>query len=418
MSVPAFYRETLAGVETAWHDLRFFFDRRSMTDHTSFARIHGLDTLRALAIVLVVLHHYVLFVSHASTFGWVGDIGWVGVDLFFALSGYLIGNQIFAAMRSAQGLSLGNFYGRRLLRTLPNYYFVLALYFLSPAWRNGLQLPPLWEFLTFTQNVNLQPGTAFSHAWSLCIEEQFYLLLPACALAIALCGSRRSSLRLAWAAIAAVFVAGMLVRGVLWRELVDGQAQALSHYYKYIYYSTFCRFDELLAGVALALLKNYHARLWRRLTAHANLALGAGSAVTATACALFLSDRYSFAMTVFGYPLLALGFALLILAALGASSPGQASLLGRVRIPGAQQLAAWAYALYLTHKQVCILAGASLAARGYGPDSLVTISVSLALSVLSGWLLYRLVEMPFMALRAHYLPTLPALPTVLSAQPR
>ena len=309
MSVPAFYRETLAGVETTWHDLRFFFDRRSMTDQSSPTRIHGLDTLRALAIVLVVLHHYVLFVSHASTFGWVGDIGWVGVDLFFALSGYLIGNQIFAAMRSAQGLSLGNFYGRRLLRTLPNYYFVLALYFLLPAWRNGLQLPPLWEFLTFTQNVNLQPGTAFSHAWSLCIEEQFYLLLPACALAIALCGSRRNSLRLAWAAIAAAFAIGMLVRGVLWRELVDGQAQALSHYYKYIYYSTFCRFDELVAGVALALLKNYHQDAWRRITAHGNAALAAGVAVCAVAFWMFLADRQGFAVTIAGCPLLALGFA-------------------------------------------------------------------------------------------------------------
>ena len=62
-------------------------------------RIHGLDTLRALAVTLVVLHHYVLFVSGAPTFGWVGEIGWVGVDLFFALSGYLIGNQIFSGLR-------------------------------------------------------------------------------------------------------------------------------------------------------------------------------------------------------------------------------------------------------------------------------------------------------------------------------
>ena len=385
-----------------------------MTIHSAPARIHGLDTLRALAIVLVVLHHYVLFVSGADTFGWVGKIGWVGVDLFFALSGYLIGNQIFAAMRSPQGLSLGNFYGRRLLRTLPNYYCVLALYFLSPAWRDNRQLPPLWEFLTFTQNIYLAPGTAFSHAWSLCIEEQFYLLLPACALAIALCRSLRSALRLAWTAIAAAFVIGMLVRGVLWCELVDGRALALNHYYKYIYYSTFCRFDELLAGVALALLKNHHARLWRRLTAHGNLALGAGSAVTAIAIVLLLSNRYSFAMTVFGYPMLALGFALLILAALSKSAPGQASLLSRVRIPGAQQLALCSYALYLTHKQVCILAGASLAARGYGAGSLVTIGVSLALSVLSGWLLYRLVETPFMALRARCLRA----PAVLGAQPR
>ena len=72
-------------------------------------RIHGLDTLRALAVSLVVLHHYTLFVSDAPTFGWVGTMGWAGVDLFFALSGYLIGNQIFAALGSARGFGLARF---------------------------------------------------------------------------------------------------------------------------------------------------------------------------------------------------------------------------------------------------------------------------------------------------------------------
>jgi peptidoglycan/LPS O-acetylase OafA/YrhL len=386
------------------------FARRSMNVIQPTKRVHGLDTLRALAIGLVVLHHNVLFVASDDTFGWVGQIGWVGVDLFFALSGYLIGNQIFAAMRSPDGFSLGHFYGRRLLRTLPNYYAVLALYFLLPAFRGKLALPPLWEFLTFTQNINLNPGTAFSHAWSLCIEEQFYLLLPAAALAIA---ALRRSLRWAWIAIAATLAAGMLVRGVLWTELVDGSARPLNHYYKYIYYSTFCRFDELVAGVALALLKNYHSGLWRRITAHGNLALAAGIAVAAPTFALFLGNHFGFAMTVVGYPMLALGFSLLIVAALS-----ERSVLRTLRIPGAASLALWSYAIYLTHKQVCILLADPLAARGYGPESLVAIGVSMALSVLSGWILYRLVETPFMALRNRYLPSNLRVPVALTVQPR
>src|SRR6266705_1399997 len=136
---------------------------RAMNAIRPSPRVYGLDTLRACAIGLVVLHHYVLFVSHADTFGWLGEIGWTGVDPFFALSGYLIGNQIFAAMRSGQRFSLPHFYARRFLRTLPNYYVVLALYFLWPWFRNGAELPPLWRFLSFTQNINLNPGTAFSH---------------------------------------------------------------------------------------------------------------------------------------------------------------------------------------------------------------------------------------------------------------
>jgi peptidoglycan/LPS O-acetylase OafA/YrhL len=357
------------------------------------SRNHGLDTLRALAIVLVVLHHYVLFVSRADTFGWIGRIGWVGVDLFFALSGYLIGNQIFAALRSGKAFSLPRFYARRLLRTLPNFYVVLALYFLWPWFRNGADLLPLWKFLTFTQNINLTPGTAFSHAWSLCIEEQFYMLLPALALLAAM---RRLSLRWTWAMVALAFVAGMAVRYLVWNALV-GETR---DYYKYIYYSTFCRFDELVAGVALALLKNYHARLWRALTANGNLALAAGSAVTAITFWLFLDDRHGLPITVLGFPLLALGFALLILAALGENS-----VLRSVRIPGAGKLALWSYAIYLTHKQLGILARDPLENIGYGPESLVAIAVVMAASVVSGWVLYRCVETPFMALRERWVPT-------------
>lgn len=357
------------------------------------SRNHGLDTLRALAIVLVMLHHYVLFVSRADTFGWLGQIGWVGVDLFFALSGYLIGNQIFAALRSANTFSLPRFYARRLLRTLPNFYVVLALYYLWPWFSHGAPLLPLWKFLTFTQNINLQPGTAFSHAWSLCIEEQFYLLLPALAL---LAAALRLSLRWTWGMVALAFVAGMAVRYVVWNELVDGRMD----YYKYIYYSTFCRFDELVAGVALALLKNYHARLWRALTAHGNLALAAGSAVTALAFWLFLQDREALPVTVLGFPLLALGFALLILAALADNS-----LLRSARVPGAATLALWSYAIYLTHKQLGILAREPLEKMGYGPETLTAIALIMAASVASGAVLYRCVETPFMALRERWVPT-------------
>src|SRR6476620_5209236 len=138
----------------------------------------GLELLRALAITLLFLYHFQVFVSHAPTFGWLGNVGWTGVDLFFVLSGYLIGQQVFSGLARGQQLSVPAFYARRLLRTLPAFWVVLALYFLFPTVMGGKTPPPLWRFLSFTQNWNLQPGTAFSHAWSLCIEEQFYLVLP------------------------------------------------------------------------------------------------------------------------------------------------------------------------------------------------------------------------------------------------
>ncbi len=141
-------------------------------------RANGLDTLRAAAIALVFTYHYMVFVSREPTFGWLSTVGWVGVDLFFVLSSYLIANRIFSGIAKGWQLLLASFYARRALRTLPVFWVVLALYFIFPTVMGGKTPPPLWTFLTFTQNIPLQPGTAFSHAWSLCIEEQFYLLLP------------------------------------------------------------------------------------------------------------------------------------------------------------------------------------------------------------------------------------------------
>lgn len=367
---------------------------------STIGRNSGLDTLRALAILLVFASHYMNFVSGQPTFGWFGEIGWAGVDLFFALSGYLIGNQILGGIRKEQAgaerFSLARFYARRLLRTLPNFYFVLALYALWPAMRGSSELPPLWKFLTFTQNIDLRPGTAFSHAWSLCVEEQFYFLLPALALGIAML---RKSLVWAWLAVAGALLGGMLVRSHLWSGLGETELRGV-YYYTRIYYASWCRFDELVCGVALALLKNYHSAVWTRITAFGNWTLAAGVALTALTWHYLLEDHYGYTMTVYGYPLLGLSFCLLLLAAL---SPG--SLLQRWRVPGAASLALWSYAIYLTHKQLCVLLREPLVEQGWGPESWQALLIMGAASVLAGWLLYLLVETPFMKLRDRYVPS-------------
>ena len=366
-------------------------------NHSPSPRIHGLDTLRALAIVLVFMYHYMVFVSGSDTFGFLSRIGWVGVDLFFALSGYLIGNQILAGLRDGRGFSLTSFYARRLLRTLPNYYLLVALTFLWPWFRGGHELPPLWKFLTFTQNFLLQPGTAFSHAWSLCIEEQFYMILPALAIFVA---ALRGARTVAWVLVALSFAAGMAIRAWCWAHYVGDSEQGDLNYMRYIYYSSFCRFDELLAGVALALLKNHHQALWRRITAHGNVAGALGLLATGATFACWLADDRGIVMTVFGYPMLALSFALLIVAAVS-----ERSVLRSARVPGAASLALWSYAIYLTHKQVCVLARPALAALGHGPDSIVAVIAMTGLCIFFGWLLFRMVETPFLLLRDRWVPS-------------
>src|SRR5437773_11907305 len=136
----------------------------------------GLDLLRALAIIVVVIYHAGIMGFPLP--GQAHRFGWIGVDLFFVLSGYLIGGQLVAPLAHGQNIKLGRFFGRRALRILPAYLVVLAIYLFLPSWREYPEMFPPWKFLLSVQNIGLHGGTAFSHAWSLAVEDQFYLLLP------------------------------------------------------------------------------------------------------------------------------------------------------------------------------------------------------------------------------------------------
>jgi len=354
-------------------------------------RLAGLDTLRALAIAMVLMSHYNGFVVRGSIFGFIGEVGWAGVDLFFVLSGYLIGNQLLAPAARGESLQLKTFFARRLLRTLPNYYAVLAVYLLlphSPIW--GKTMAPVWHFLSFTQNVGLRYGETFTHSWSLCIEEQFYLVLPL--VVMALVGTRRSP-RLLWCALVAAIGAGIATRGI---NFLNGQ-EAFS---APAYYSTFARFDELLPGVAIAMLKNFHPGLFERLLKHGNALLAAGIGMAAAVLYGVRYDAPNPGLTsTFGFSLVAFSFALLTCAGLGPRC-----ILNRLRIPGAASLALWSYAVYLVHKPVFMALRPALESRGIDPAAPLTVAAVMAAGVFGGWLLYRLVETPFMRLRARWYP--------------
>ena len=355
------------------------------------ARLAGLDTLRALAIALVLMSHYQGFVSHAPSFGIMGKIGWAGVDLFFVLSGYLIGNQLLAPAARGDNLDLKTFFARRLLRTLPNYYAVLAVYLLLPdSPIAGKSMAPVWQFLTFTQNFGLNYGETFTHSWSLCIEEQFYLVFPLAVLVLV--GSKRSP-RLLWCALLAAVGTGMTVRGMAFMDGMDAFAAP-------VYYASFSRFDELLPGVAIAMLKNFHPAAFARILRHGNALLVAGLAMSAAVLYGITNDvPTAFAASTFGFSLVAASFALLTCSAL---SPG--SILNRARIPGAASLALWSYAIYLVHKPVFMALRPELVSRGIDPGAPLTIAAVMAAGILGGWVLYRVIETPFMQLRARWYP--------------
>jgi peptidoglycan/LPS O-acetylase OafA/YrhL len=160
-------------------------------------RIPELDGLRGLAILLVLIWHFGCDANSAGshwTFYLIdaGSLFWSGVDLFFVLSGFLIGGILLDARNSPNYFKA--FYTRRVFRILPIYVFVVAAFYLFRAagvpgriagsdWLFGPTVP-WYAYATFTQNIGYaigQPNLAFwlAATWSLAVEEQFYLILPA-----------------------------------------------------------------------------------------------------------------------------------------------------------------------------------------------------------------------------------------------
>ncbi|MEE7567306.1 acyltransferase, partial [Xanthomonas sp. Kuri4-3] len=126
-----------------------------------------------------MLFHTYLIGDLAPGWTWLSRYGWMGVDLFFVLSGFLIGTQVLAPLARGERLRFGDFYLRRALRILPAFWVMLALYLWWPAIREVPRMEPCWKFVFFLFNVTADyRNPAFSQIWSLCVEEHFYLVFP------------------------------------------------------------------------------------------------------------------------------------------------------------------------------------------------------------------------------------------------
>jgi peptidoglycan/LPS O-acetylase OafA/YrhL len=362
-----------------------FSVRLSMKPPSS-ARAPGLDTLRALAILAVMLYHFMPFLP--ESFMSVTQFGWIGVDLFFVLSGYLIGTQLLKPYLQGETPSIRDFYIRRAFRILPAYLVVLFLYAKVSVWREAPRLAPVWKFLTFTENLRFDPNfRAFSHAWSLCVEEHFYLILPLLVVGM----MRRASARKTALLIVAVLLAGVLLRAFALTHLHDD-------YWPRIYYPTYMRLDDLLVGVTLALVRTFRPVWWSAIAQRGHSATLAGLILIGSVIWMFrngMGDPTGSSAwgTVIGYPLLALGLGSIV-----ASSVSRNGILSRFPVPGARLLATLAFSLYLTHKAVAHLDQTyfSSITEGQGPQAILLYAVTCTLAAA---LLYLCVERPFMLIR-------------------
>ncbi|MBW0115007.1 acyltransferase family protein [Pseudonocardia abyssalis] len=149
-------------------------------DYRATTRFPALDGLRGIAAAMVIIFHY-----GGERWGWLS--GWIGVHIFFVLSGFLITTLALREEQRRGRLSLGNFYIRRSLRILPVYFVVLALVvgvaWLRGEWESSGLAPLMPYYLTFNGEF-VGPGQPHGHVWTLGVEQKFYLVWPLLAFAV------------------------------------------------------------------------------------------------------------------------------------------------------------------------------------------------------------------------------------------
>src|SRR5271154_2210627 len=232
-------------------------------------RIRQLDAVRGLAVLAVFLHNTDIYPS--LHLGLIASNGWMGVDLFFVLSGFLITEILIATKKSEDYFK--NFYARRCLRIWPLYYSAILFMFvvvpsLRPSDANTVfsaRSSPWWAYPLFLQNFLVPIPTnatgLLAVTWSLAVEEQFYLVWP-------LVVRFRSEAQLRKIALGVICISPLL-------------RYYLSLHGINIYSNTFCRLDGLMAGALLALIvrsssfvpSRFVTKAWITLFVSASLAL-------------------------------------------------------------------------------------------------------------------------------------------------
>lgn len=362
------------------------------------SRLYGLDHLRTLAITLVFIFHYSRLFPHPGWMETVSKFGWTGVDLFFVLSGYLISSQLFESIATRNNIWPKDFFLKRVFRIVPAYIVVVAIYFCFPYVHEREGLAPLWKYFTFTLNLGLDLRTqgTFSHAWSLCIEEQFYLVLPLILIFLV----RSNLFKKSYWILIVLFLAGFVIRYAAYNHFVlphIEEEDSWAYWYRHIYYPTYCRLDGLLVGVAIAALLQFRPLIKERLAQYGNLLLVLSFGILALAYFICL-DEESITATVYGFPSVSLGYGMMVLAAVC-----EKSMLYKFRLATTSVIATWSYAVYLVHKFVIHIAQDQFAKFNLSKDSTAMFFICTLTVLAVAWAMNKIVERPFLKLRNRLL---------------
>lgn len=359
--------------------------------------IGALDGLRGVAIIGVIFVHFT-FSNYSRAHGLLKPIalfaqnGWIGVPLFFALSGYLITGILLDSLGDSHFFK--RFYARRTLRIFPVYYFMLfGLIAVSAVMGWRWTFPP-WVFLLYLTNylalhvaAHVGPWLDIGHLWTLAVEEQFYMVWPLCVFLL-----RKKSRLLSVTAL-------LIIVSVALRWFLTEQGVAAGT----VRFNTACELDSLLLGA-------FAAQLMRSRFRH--LAMGAAPwlfAITSVGLALeyMYGGHFDYLQSpgflIWGFLLIAVWCASLTL---WTTIPGSAPSVVFSPLPF-KWLGRYSYGIYLYHGmlvpvvyplRVWVLSKVTNKVVGVAAPLLILSAASILVAVLS----FHLLEKPFLRLKRYF----------------
>ncbi|MCX6103604.1 MAG: acyltransferase [Proteobacteria bacterium] len=343
----------------------------------------GLDILRFIACSLVIFRHvqgpenFNIFIQTLK------KGGWIGVDLFFVLSGFLIASLLFKEHKASGSIDLKRFLIRRGFKIYPAFWiFTLFSIAISFYFKQVPSITNIANELLFIQNY--RPGIFFwSHTWSLAVEEHFYIGL---AIVFALLMKYRpaNNFNLIPAIFVCIAIGCLYLR---WSNLTHAEV----YFYWQHLFLTHLRIDSLCFGVFISYLVHF-----KKLAIPSRPPLVLGTILLGI---IFLSPAFLFEVSenknilIYGVILFYLGSGLLILGALKLERSTN-SILNFIGTLGTAS-----YSIYLWHLFVNVHVVAQVKKIIPSPGPLSYISIYIIGSFLVGWIMNRMIEQPLLLLR-------------------
>jgi len=372
-------------------------------------RMVQLDFLRGVAVLLVMSHHVVLRPDESGIFGPLENVmirfGWSGVDLFFVLSGFLVGGLLLGELRSQQKLDVRRFIIRRGFKIWPSYFAYLAVLLLFLlVQQHGNAQRALGQILPNFLHLQNYLGSERPHTWSLAVEEHFYVFLPL--LMLLLLYRKKAPAD----AIALLPVIGLVLIATCtsMRYIVNANRpyNPATHYNP-----THLRMDSLFFGVMIAYLGHFKGEFLAKIAAWRYSLLLGGIALVAPMLIVDIQDGWF--VSVLGFTFLYVGYGLILIAVV--YSPLNVGLLGRVLGSRFGKTVAFigffSYPIYLWHIDLGRFPLLIFASKGLfitlGPSLrwIVFSTLYLVLAVGAGVVFGILVEKPALALRDMLFPS-------------